>query len=354
MIIKTLKANQSIHRNLDTYFNPSQILLFDIETTGFSPEHSALYLIGCGFYKNDTWNIIQWFNNDGASEQEIISAFLAFAENYTQLLHYNGDGFDLPYLAKKCEQFHITNSLQHLKSIDLYKLIKPYRNVLHMDNLKLKSLEHFLGITREDTYSGGDLIHIYEEYITHPTEAQSALLLLHNYEDIEGLMDCFCMLGYSYLKDGNIHIADISVQNNKLVFSLILEYSLPKRITCSKHDIILTANKTAATLQIPIIEATLKFFFDNYKDYYYLPAEDMAVHKSVASYVDRHYRMTATKENCYVKHTGCFITQLNQNLLQGYKYDYKDKDSYIELADSFLENKELLTSYVQGIIKELL
>ncbi|MDD6328063.1 MAG: ribonuclease H-like domain-containing protein [Eubacteriales bacterium] len=354
MITKKLHAGQSIHRNLETYFDPSQILLFDIETTGFSPEHSTLYLIGCGFYKDDTWNIIQWFNDDGASEQEILFNFLNFAKKYSKLLHYNGDGFDLPYIAKKCKHFHISNYLEDINSVDLYKILKPYRNIFHIDNLKLKSLEQFLGITREDKFSGKDLIQIYEKYINHPTKEQASLLLLHNYEDIEGLMDCFCMLGYSYLKDGNIHITDISVQNNKLVFSLVLDYSLPKRITCSKHNIILTANKTDATLQVPIIESTLKFYFENYKDYYYLPAEDMAVHKSVASYVDKHYRLTATKENCYVKHTGCFITQLNQNLIQGYKYEYHNKDSYIELADSFFENEALLTSYVQVIIKELL
>ena len=45
----------------------------------------------------------------------------------------------------------------------------------------------------------------------------------------------------------------------------------------------------------------------NYKDYYYLTTEDVAVHKSVAHYVDTKYRKQATASTCYEKHTGEFL-----------------------------------------------
>ena len=38
---------------------------------------------------------------------------------------------------------------------------------------------------------------------------------------------------------------------------------------------------------------TLKYFYDNYKDYFYLPKEDTAIHKSVATYVDKDFRQKA-------------------------------------------------------------
>ncbi|MFR5733797.1 MAG: ribonuclease H-like domain-containing protein [Clostridium sp.] len=37
------------------------LLFFDIETTGFSGDRCQLYLIGCTYYKDNTWNLIQWF-----------------------------------------------------------------------------------------------------------------------------------------------------------------------------------------------------------------------------------------------------------------------------------------------------
>ena len=37
----------------------SDLLLLDIETTGLSPEHNAVYLIGCIYHQTDGWNLIQ-------------------------------------------------------------------------------------------------------------------------------------------------------------------------------------------------------------------------------------------------------------------------------------------------------
>ena len=36
-------------------------LFIDIETTGLSKENANLYLIGCGYFKDNTYNTIQWF-----------------------------------------------------------------------------------------------------------------------------------------------------------------------------------------------------------------------------------------------------------------------------------------------------
>ena len=37
----------------------SDFLLLDIETTGLSAEHNAVYLIGCIYHQTDGWNLIQ-------------------------------------------------------------------------------------------------------------------------------------------------------------------------------------------------------------------------------------------------------------------------------------------------------
>ena len=50
-------------------------LFFDIETTGFSKDNTILYLIGCGYFIENGFQFIQWFNDDGTSEEEILLAF---------------------------------------------------------------------------------------------------------------------------------------------------------------------------------------------------------------------------------------------------------------------------------------
>ena len=71
---------QTCTQNLSYPFSypKEEILFFDIETTGFSPKTSALYLIGALYYKDNTWQLIQWFADDTTSEPKMLTAFLPF------------------------------------------------------------------------------------------------------------------------------------------------------------------------------------------------------------------------------------------------------------------------------------
>ena len=88
--------------------------------------------------------------------------------NYKYVITYNGDGFDIPYITKKAKAYGMENTLAHMESIDIYKQIRFLKDVLHMENMKQKSVERFLGIHRLDKYSGGDLIKVYQEYVKLP------------------------------------------------------------------------------------------------------------------------------------------------------------------------------------------
>lgn len=345
------EAHQSKFQTIEHFYPSEDLLIFDIETTGFTAEYTVLYLIGCAYYEHSKWKICQWFNQDGRSESDILEQFLSFAKKYKYIVTYNGDGFDIPYITKKAAAYQMENTLADKESIDLYKQIRFLKESLHMENMKQKSVERFLGIHRLDKYSGGDLIKVYQDYIKLPVKTNKQLLLQHNYEDLEGLLDCTGMLAYCRLKAGCLLVRKMSVRQNRLLFSLELEYPLPKRLTIGIQDIIITGFQKKATINAPIYTEELKFFFDNYRDYYYLPAEDMAVHKSVANYVDKNYREPAKKETCYLRKKGYFISQLDDGILSGYKRNYNDKESFIELTDSFLQDLDLLHTYARHIIR---
>lgn len=345
------ETHRSKFQTLEYYYPPEDLLVFDIETTGFTAEHTILYLIGCAYYENHQWKICQWFNQDGNSEQTILKQFFLFAKKYKYIVTYNGDGFDIPYLSKKAVLYKMENILLEKESIDIYKQIRFLKEYLHIDNMKQKSVERFLGVHRLDKYSGGDLIKVYQDYVKLPVKTGKQLLLQHNYEDLEGLLDCSCMLAYCKLKAGCLLVRKMSVRQNRLLFSLELEYPIPRRMTLEVQNIMITGFQKEATINAPIYTEEMKFFFDNYREYYYLPAEDMAVHKSVASYVDKNYREPAKKETCYLRKKGYFISQLDDGVLSGYKRTYQDKESFIELTDSFLQDLDLLHAYARHIIR---
>ena len=42
-------------------------------------------------------NVTQWFNEDGLSQKQILTDFLAFIQPYNTLITFNGKTFDLPF-----------------------------------------------------------------------------------------------------------------------------------------------------------------------------------------------------------------------------------------------------------------
>ena len=92
----------------------------------------------------------------------------------------------------------------------------------------------------------------------------------------------------------------------------------------------------------------------NYKDYYYLPEEDTAIHKSVAFYVDKNYRTKAKAATCYSKKTGCFLPQHQVVVSPYFKLEYHDKITYFELTDEFIDNETDVKAYVMHVLSLLL
>ena len=330
-----------------------QLLFFDIETTGFSASSTTLYLIGCAFYKNNSWHLLQLLNDDKESELELLTAFCNLSKQFTTLIHYNGEGFDLPYLEKKCIKYALAPSFLSLESLDIYKRIRPFQKILHLDSLKQKDIELFLDYNRTDTFHGGELITIYEKYVKNKEKELEDFLLLHNTEDIEGMLNISEILNYEELFTGNISFDSIVEETSQIVLKMNLFFPIKKRISIGKNGITFLAFQDHGTLTIPIYTGEMKFFYKNYKDYYYLPKEDISIHKSVAFYVDKDYRTKAKAATCYSKKTGKFLPQFNEQIEPYFKIDYYDKINYFELTDEVKNNPLILQNYTIHILEYL-
>lgn len=247
------------------------------------------------------------------------------------------------------------------------------------------------------------------------------VLLLHNHDDVEMMLTLCSLLTYDeYLSDADTNrllckktldtltatplepqninaLMPDALEPETLTITLTLPFAVPKKVTitayypastatkksisdldasCCEENI--TANASAdadcsfwpkvptaelnfhentATLQIPVYHGTLKFFFPNYKDYYYLPKEDTAMHKSVAEFVDSAFRKKATAATCYTKKEGTFLPNLfpakktkqpdtvSDSAL--FYLQYKDKLSFCELPKDFATNQDFWMEYLK-------
>lgn len=350
---------------IENFCVPKQTLFIDIETTGLYVRSSNLYMIGCAYYNGDnppvSWHSIQWIADNYEDEIAVLHAFVAFAKPYRYLIHFNGNQFDIPYLQNKLEQHQIDFQLDNFEGIDIYKRISPYKLFLKLPNCKQKTIETFLTDTvREDHYTGGELIDIYHEYVLNHSAQNEHFLLLHNEEDIKGMFEIVAALSIfdlfhlpvtvtrvqaNYYKDIN------QQQCSEIIMNLKLPTPLPTQITYSANGCYFSGGGEDGKLRVPIFEGELKYFYANYKDYYYLPKEDLAIHKSVASSVDREYRKQATAKTCYTRKSSSYLQQWTTLFTPFFKKEYQDKDLYFELTDEFKTQRDDFNQYAHHVLE---
>lgn len=356
-----------------------QTLFFDIETTGFSREYSTLYMIGCAFREGDYLYIEQFFAETPKQQAEILTAFLSLLAKYDTIITFNGDSFDIPFVKSKyqCLFKEVPDPFEGKRCIDIFKTANHLKAFLNLCDCRQKTVEKFFGICREDLCTGGELIAVYQNYVKKPSAEAYSLLRLHNYEDVLHMTYLLSIFNYQSLLDGEFTICSVAaneyqqpalsdhtyLHNNdsaaffsgkELFFTLQLNFPVPKRITCSDQDFYLRIKRGEAHLRIRLFEGELKYFFPDYKNYYYLPAEDTAVHKNVAASVAKQFRKKATAATCYTKKYGIFLPQCKEMQVPALKQERKDKKTYFELTEQFILSKNAQKEYILHIFEYLL
>ncbi len=130
-------------------------------------------------------------------------------------------------------------------------------------------------------------------------------------------------------------------EKRELLISYEISRKVPDKIALFKDPFFLFCKDSTLRIRLPILEGEMKMFFDNYKDYYYLPDEDMCVLKTVAASVDKEHKENAKKETCYIRYRGFFIPQFDQDA-PSFRKSYKDRFCYRkycpeEITEEFCE-----------------
>lgn len=361
---------QIIKKQIDTNFNDrmeqlypgKNILYYDIETTGLSASRGMVYLIGMTYKKKDScYEILQFFAYNATDEKELVLEFFDKIQRFDILVSFNGDNFDIPFLKKRAEYLGLPGNILNYEavSLDIYRKIRRYCSILGMENARQKTIEKFVGIIREDTISGKELIKVYRDYLIKREERMRDILLLHNFEDVSGLPALAGMLSYCDVFEGNWHISGMKTIESGILILCELKNEIPKKMELKNSYVQVQAFDKNLTFLLYTAFMELKFFYPDYKNYYYLPQEDMAIHKSVAAFVEKEYRIKAAKENCYIKRKADFVKNYGLTNVHIMKRDYSDKEGYVEAGEFLqmdiqtMEFRENLINILKSFIKQV-
>ena len=377
--------------------DPARVIYFDIETTGFRASTSQLYMIGwavklrleetgdscaadCPDSKpqasgTDSWMVTQLLAETASEEALLLHQFQDVLKDYDTIIEFNGDRFDLPYLREKYESYGMGNPFDGMRTVDLYQELRPFKSLLSMSRLNQKSVEQFLHITREDPYNGGELIDVYRSVRSHTSpDIDEAIrsLFLHNYEDVLGMLAMTPVIAYPMISSSSdpvtcrivgsdgTSVPDSPAAGREQIEADISDYCLeasfplcvpvPADIDRDAGPYRIRTLGDTVFITIPLNRRIMYHFFPDYKDYYYLPEEDTAMHKSVACFVDPSHRQKATAQNCYVKKEGIFLPQTEERFLPSFKSSYKDRISWFEYQADLTQDEKAFSSYIHSLI----
>lgn len=333
-----------------------EVLFFDIETTGLSAKTASLYLIGALVFRQGSWQLFQWMAESPEEEGALIETFLEFLSPCSWIAHFNGTSFDVPFLRRKIHAYHLQDPFCEKQSFDLFRSIRPLGKIFCLEHLNQTSLEQFLDISREDKLDGRRLIPIYQNYVQNHDPKAERLLLLHNRDDLTGMLRLLPLLSYPDFFSGKFQVLECSLdaedrESFSLIFSLSLYLPVPKPLSCRLKHGYLRFQDTTAQLLIKGKKGLMKHFFSNYQEYYYLPLEDTAIHKSIGAYVDREHREQARASTCYMKKAGAFLPcSLPPEGMNLFRSSYRDSQAYIQCTPEFLSSSSLQTIYCQSVV----
>lgn len=356
----------------DYRITPEEVAVFDIETTGLTPKMAMSYLIGVARLKGDTLFITQYLAESHADEADVLRAFADALTDCKLLLHFNGDQFDLPFVASRGALHQIETHRRisqdpetaDILSYDLLKKVRPYKKALGLPDCRLKSVERLLGIARQDEMSGGELISVYEDYALHPTKEAEELLLLHNADDIAGTFSLLKVLEfpafYNDLEPARFTHAEVRTESytsfdgataKECFVSLTPASPLPVSFACRNGEMHLRYENGVFLFRVPVVTKELKHFFPDYKNYYYLPYEEKAVHKSVGEFVDKNFRRKATREEACAQKTGEYLPCFHDIGLPVFKEQFKDKLFYIENSEDLRSSESHCIAYGISLLR---
>lgn len=270
------------HNFINNIFEDS--VYVDIETTGLSSTKNSIISITILLKEEQSNTLYQLFASSEEDEKDTIEFFINLIKDKKFIITYNGKSFDITFLNTKINKYCIDFDLNSLISIDLYKDMKSIKEKISIANIKLKTVEKYFGIIRNDELSGKDIIKLYESYKIHNKKEHMDLILAHNYEDVLYLPIIFdnILTKYDYIAQSEnlglfkINNKDIAINNKviKIKITNITSYNLD--YICNKSTYKLVYKKHNTTTKIDLFTS---YYSDNRGNYIiYIPNDELCLH----------------------------------------------------------------------------
>ncbi len=348
------------------FYGAAPSAFVDIETTGLNRMADCVYLVGLLFEDEEGPVELQYLAENAGDERALLQAVGEKLRQFRTLISYNGDAFDLPFLSLRAQKLRLKSFPELSGSADLLREYRPLAKLFGWPDRRQKTLERFLGIDREDPFTGGQLIELFDEYSATGDARLEQVLLLHNYEDVA---DMPALLRVKGLVE-QLRTACVTDAGTLREGGLCLTLSEPMLLSAElKPDGCLVRTEAGCrelTLRFDRCTEELRYYLPDYRNYYFLPETAQLVHRSAADGIPATARRAARREECCLSREGSFLffppcqaealagLPETQKPLHFFRRDLHEKDVFLEEEEfaRFLTqaSKESISTWIRSMI----
>jgi uncharacterized protein YprB with RNaseH-like and TPR domain len=178
-----------------------RLLYLDTETTGLTGGTGTVaFLVGTGFFENDSFVIRQYFMRDYDEESAMLAELKELISGRQGFVTFNGRCFDINLLQGRFISNRLRTDISEIPNIDL---LYPARKVwgLKLESCRLTSLEeNILGHVRHDDIPGALIPSVYFNYLEDRDASGIKKVIEHNKLDILSMVSLLYRLSV-LLKD---------------------------------------------------------------------------------------------------------------------------------------------------------
>ncbi len=313
-------------------------IYFAITTTGSDPRMSHMITAGLAYEENEKLIFRQETLEKPADE-------LALLKRLADMLRNTGGNIisttsDIQYIKSKYSFYRLSDPLLGRKTVYLEDMLKT----AGCSGNDRYAYESRIGFERNSILNGSLFPGEYTEYLLTGRKDIIDELITHNTDDLKSLAAVFRSASASDpFTPENIIINSVIANDGLLTirFSLAdtpaakegIELQGTVRTPEDALRYSLCACFNTGEFKCEALRGELRFYFENYKDYYYLPMEGRAVHKSVGQFVDPAYRKRARKETAFEPYQGDFYPAFSSGIKPCFKNAPDDAISFFRLSD---------------------
>lgn len=291
MITNKCEFIPSIQPNFENV-DLSSMLIIQMQTTGHYWRNSQITEIGLLSLKKDNiWDEEHLVSEVESDEYDMLVLLSKKLSEYEYMIGYNSTSFLLPYLEQKYRAYGLEYPFIGKQHTDLYLKYKNYGKNMRL-SMKLEELKYFL-------------------------------CLPEDYNELETILCVTWLERFSQFFFGEFEVDDVQELGEELLITMQTPITFPCPYRYHHPAFYLICEKNQAKIKIKLFENRLRMYYSNYQDYYYLPAEDTVIHKSMASAVDKSQRIKADETNCY---------------------------TYTAYTPAFRQNKKMIKKYILSLL----